>query len=214
MNKRLSKKTFDDSYLSIMFKGILEMNPIFKLALGLCPTLAISTTLTNSFNMSIAVLFVLFLSNVIISMFKLFIPKQIRIPVYIVIISTFVTVVDLIMNAYTPSAHAMLGIYLPLIIVNCIILSRVEIFASKNNVFKSMLDAIGMSVGFGLAICFIGSIREFLSSGALYLFDIKIINLFNPTIMPSFMNLAPGAFLTMGFIIAFINYIKYSLEDN
>ena len=186
-------------------KCVFKQNPIFYILLGLCPTLAVSTRVDNALGMSLGVFFVLVCSNVIISLFKHRIPPQVRIPCFIVIIASFVTIVDLFMHGYAPELHERLGIYLPLIVVNCIILGRAEAFASKKSVFDSFLDAVGMSIGFMLAIVGIALCRETLSSGKIAIFDYTIVPTFtqSPSVM---MTLPPGAFLTIAVIMAMIKY--------
>jgi electron transport complex protein RnfE len=186
-------------------KGIFKHNPIFYLVLGLCPTLAVSTRVDNALGMSVGVLFVLVCSNTTLSLLRHWIPSQVRIPSFIVVIASFVTVVELLMQGYAPDLYARLGIYVPLIVVNCIILGRVEAFASKKPVFDSLLDAIGMGLGFGVAIVSIALCRELLGVGGMTLLGYTII----PTVTHSpvlAMILAPGAFLTVGVILALSNY--------
>jgi len=191
--------------LDELTKGVFKYNPIFYLVLGLCPLLAVSTRVDNALGMSLGVLFVLVGSNVIISIFRHWIPSQVRIPCFIVVIASFVTIVDLFMHGYAPELHERLGIYIPLIVVNCIILGRVEAFASKKSVFDSFLDAVGMSIGFTLGIVAIALCREVLSTGKIAIFGYTIIPTFTPS--PSVMMLLPpGAFLTIGIIMALINY--------
>ncbi|HAH19558.1 MAG: electron transport complex subunit RsxE [Omnitrophica WOR_2 bacterium GWF2_43_52] len=182
-------------------KGITIENPTFGLVLGLCPALAVSTSVYNALGMGAAATFVLVGSNIIISAVRKVIPDQIRIPCYIVIIATFVTIVELLMKAYMPSLDRALGIFVPLIVVNCIVLGRAEAFASKNNVLHSFCDGLGMGVGFTLALCLIASIREVLGSGKFL--GMSIMKGFEPAIM---MVLAPGALLTMGLLIGLVNY--------
>ncbi len=193
--------------LDILTRGILKNNPTFKLILGLCPTLAVTTSLTNSFTMGIATSFVLVLSSIIVSMIKGFVPGKIRIPSYIVVISTLVTVVDMALAASVPDVHERLGIYVPLIVVNCIILGRAEAFASKEKVYRSALDGIGMGVGFILSICLIGIIRELFGTGSIVFFNQIIIDT-GITNMPVVMILGPGAFLTLGLLLALFNYLN------
>ena len=185
-------------------KGLIKENPIFVLALGLCPTLAVTTSLMNALGMGLATTFVLLCSNLLISLLKDLIPSKIRIPCYIVVIASFVTIVDFIMAAYVPEIHQSLGIFIPLIVVNCIILGRAEAFACKNNVSNSLLDAVGMGIGFTLALSLISSIREILGDG-------KILGI---SVMPDSYEpmliaiLAPGAFITLGLLMATINILK------
>lgn len=186
-------------------KGITKENPIFYLALGLCPALAVSNSLKNAFGMGLAATFVLFFSNTIISLIRKTIPDKIRIPCFIVIIATFVTIVELTMKAYFPDLNKALGIFIPLIVVNCIILGRAEAFASRNSVLLSMADGLGMGIGFTLALMVIAGIREFLGNGTL--FGLKVIEGFEPA--ATFV-LAPGALLVVGLIIGGIRWIKSS----
>lgn len=182
-------------------KGISVENPTFGLVLGLCPTLAVSTSVYNALGMGIAAAFVLLGSNIIIAMVRKAIPAQIRIPCFIVIIATFVTIVELLMKAYLPVLDRQLGIFVPLIVVNCIVLGRAEAFASKNNILHSICDALGMGIGFTLALCIIAAIREVLGAGKFL--GVPLVKGFEPAIM---MVLAPGALLTMGLLIGLVNY--------
>jgi len=191
--------------LDELTKGVFKQNPIFYLVLGLCPLLAVSTRVDNALGMGLGVFFVLVGSNVLISLFRHWIPSQVRIPCFIVVIASFVTIVELFMHGYAPELHERLGIYLPLIVVNCIILGRAEAFASKKPVFHSFLDAVGMSIGFTLGIVGIAVCREVLSTGKIAIFGYTIV----PTLTQSpsvMMILPPGAFLTIGVIMALINY--------
>jgi len=185
-------------------RGIFEENPTFKLILGMCPTLAVTTSAINGVGMGIATTVVLLGSNILISLLRKIIPEKIRIPIFIVIIASFVTIVDLCMNAYTPELHKSLGIFIPLIVVNCIILGRAEAYAFKNGVFGSILDALGMGVGFTLSLTSIGIIREILGNGSIFGHSIMGSG-FKPAIM---MVLPPGAFLTLGLMMAIITYIS------
>ncbi len=182
-------------------KGITIENPTFGLVLGLCPTLAVSTSVINAVGMGVAATFVLLGSNIIISSLRKFIPDQIRIPCFIVIIATFVTINELIMKAYFPALNRSLGIFVPLIVVNCIVLGRAEAYACKNRVIDSILDGLGMGVGFTLALMLIAAIREILGAGTI--FGVTLSSNFEPAIM---MILAPGALLTMGILIGIVNY--------
>ena len=184
-------------------KGIYIENPTFALLLGLCPTLAVSNNIRNGLGMGISATFVLLGSNIIISSVRKLIPAKIRIPCYIVVIATFVTIVELFLKAYFPVLDKSLGIYVPLIVVNCIILGRAEAFASKNSVIYSAFDALGMGIGFMFALLIISSIREFFGTGTLLGF--QIIPGFQPAIM---MVLAPGALLTLGLLIGLNNWLK------
>ncbi|MDP3731711.1 MAG: electron transport complex subunit E [Candidatus Omnitrophota bacterium] len=182
-------------------KGITVENPTFALVLGLCPTLAVSTSVTNAIGMGVAATFVLLGSNMIISLVRKLIPNQIRIPCFIVIIATFVTINELVMKAFFPALNVSLGIFVPLIVVNCIVLGRAEAFACKNTLLPSIFDALGMGVGFTLALIIIASIREILGVGKFLGFS--LIKGFEPVAM---MILAPGALLTMGLLIGLVNY--------
>lgn len=194
MEKNKFSKTF--------FAGFVKENPVLALALGLCPTLAVTNSLYNALGMGFAATFVLICSNAVISLVRKIVPDKIRIPIFIVVIATFVTIVDLCMSAFSPELHAQLGIFVPLIVVNCIILGRAEAFASKNNIILSILDGLGMGIGFTLALSLIGTIREVLGNGTLLSGTPFVIQIFSKPAMA--MIFAPGAFITMGFIMAFI----------
>jgi len=185
-------------------KGFLRENPILVLLLGTCPTLAVTSSAVNGLGMGLATTFVLFMSNVFISVVKDFVPDKVRIPAFVVVIASFVTIVDLLMQAYTPALSNQLGIFIPLIVVNCIVLGRAEAFACKNNIFSSFIDGLGMGLGFTLALVTIGSIREMLGAGAI--FGFKFINATADGIL--IFILAPGAFITLGFIIAILKKIN------
>jgi Na+-translocating ferredoxin:NAD+ oxidoreductase subunit E len=182
-------------------KGITIENPTFALVLGLCPTLAVSTSVENALGMGIAATFVLLGSNIIISAVRMVIPDQIRIPCFIVIIATFVTINEMLMKAYFPALNASLGIFVPLIVVNCIVLGRAEAFARKHGILHSIVDALGMGTGFTLALCVIAAIREVLGSGRIL--NVPIARGFEPAAM---FILAPGALLTLGLLIGLVNY--------
>ena len=192
-------------YLSDVIRGIWKENPVLVLLLGTCPTLALTTSASNGVGMGLATTFVLVGSNLVVSIIAGIVPKKIRIPVYIVVIAAFVTVADLLLQAYAPpTLYAALGIFIPLIVVNCIVLGRAEAFASKHNVFRSILDGAGMGLGFTVALTLIGIIREFLCSGSA--FGIKLI----PGWETDFLlpGAAPGAFIIVGVILAFRNYLS------
>lgn len=191
--------------LQDFLRGLWEENPIFVLVLGLCPTLAVTTSIVNGFAMGMATTFVLISSGLVISTVKDYIPKEIRIACYVVIIASFVTVADMFLAAYYPDIHKILGLYVPLIVVNCVILGRMEAFASKNPIRNSLADAAGIGLGFTWALAFIGSIRELLGAGT-----ILGIQVFGASFQPAIVFiLPPGAFLTLGFMLAFFNkYIK------
>ena len=184
-------------------KGITVENPTFGLVLGLCPTLAVSTSVQNAIGMGIAATFVLFGSNIIISSLRKIIPDTIRIPCYIVVIATFVTMVELFMKAYSPALSRSLGIFVPLIVVNCIVLGRAEAFANKNTVITSIADALGMGAGFTIALVIIAGIRESLGAGAVLGFP--LVKNYEPAMI---MVMAPGALLTLGLLIGFMNWRK------
>ncbi|MBP5556234.1 MAG: electron transport complex subunit E [Bacteroidales bacterium] len=189
--------------LKILTNGILKENPTFVLVLGMCPTLGVTTSAFNGLGMGVATMFVLVLSNMLISMLKNFIPDRVRIPAFIVVIATFVSIVDLLIKGYLPSLGDSLGLFIPLIVVNCIVLGRAEAFASKNGVFDSILDGIGMGVGFTLSLTLIGAVREILGSGAI----------FGHAFLPASTNilvfvLAPGAFIVLGLLMALIRHIQ------
>ncbi len=191
-------------------KGIYAQNPVFKQALGLCPTLAVSNSVINGLGMGAAATFVLVFSNIIISLIRKSIPPKIRIPVYIVVIATFVTMIDLAMAGFLPEIHKSLGIFVPLIVVNCIILGRAEAFAGKNNVWLSIWDGLGMGIGFTLALTLLGVIREILGNGSLLGFPVLGTG-FEPVLI---MILPPGAFLTIGFVLAFFNWLEARRQSN
>ncbi len=185
------------------FKGFYKENPVFRLALGLCPALAVSSSVQNAVGMGAAATFVLLCSNVIISIIRKAVPKKIRIPIYIVVIATFVTIVDLVMAGFAPALHKSLGIFVPLIVVNCVILGRAEAFAGKNSVFYSFIDGLGMGIGFTLALSLIGVARELLGDGKLW--GIPVMGAeFEPVLL---FILPPGAFLTLGLFLGLFNWI-------
>lgn len=183
-----------------LLKGIIRENPVLVLLLGMCPTLGVSTSAVNGLGMGLATLFVLVMSNMVIALVKDFIPKKVRIPSFIVIIAAFVTIVDLVMAAYTPGLHEALGLFIPLIVVNCIVLGRAEAFASKNTIASSAIDGLGMGLGFTFALVLLGGIRELL--GNYSVFGFKLIEA-DGIIM---FILAPGAFIVLGFIISFFEW--------
>ena len=185
-------------------KGIVKENPVFVMALGLFPVLAVSSSVENAIGMGAAATFVLVFSNIFISLIKGFIPSKIRIPSYIVVIASFVTIVDMVMEAYVPALHKNLGLFIPLIVVNCIILGRAEAFAGKNNLIKSILDGFGMGLGFTLALIVIATIREILGAGQFLGFNVLPVT-FKPMLVAI---LAPGAFLVMGLLMSLMNLKK------
>jgi len=185
-------------------KGFIKENPILVLLLGCCPTLATTTSAINGMSMGLATTFVLIMSNLSISLLKNFIPDKVRIPCFIVVIASFVTVVQLVMQAYVPDIYETLGLFIPLIVVNCIVLGRAEAFASKNPVWPSILDGAGMGLGFTFALTVLGSIREILGSGSL--FNWRFLPEDAQTIL--IFVLAPGAFIALGYLIALVNRLK------
>lgn len=191
------------SNLKILMNGIITENPTFVLLLGMCPTLGTTSSAMNGMSMGLATMFVLICSNMVISALKNVIPDMVRIPGYIVVIATFVTVVQMCMEAFIPALYTSLGLFIPLIVVNCIVLGRAEAFAAKNGVVASAFDGIGIGLGFTIALTLLGAIRELLGTG----------KLFNLTIMPEQFGslifvLAPGAFIALGFLIAIVNKLR------
>ena len=184
-------------------RGIITENPILVLVLGLCPSLAVSTSVENGFGMGMAATFVLACSNVIISLIRKVIPDKVRIPSFIIVIATFVTIVQLVMKAYLPALNLKLGIFVPLIVVNCIILGRAEAYASKNNVIRSLIDGIVIGLGFTVSLCILSTIREILGSNKLL--GLKFFPGYDP--MTIFI-LAPGGFFTIAFVMAIVRFIS------
>ena len=196
------------SNLKYFTNGLLKENPTFVIVFGTCPTLAITTTAVNGIGMGLATTFVMVFSNLFVCMLKNYIPDKVRIAGYIVIIAGFVTVVDMLMKAYTPSVYAALGIFIPLIVVNCIVLGRAEAFAQKNRIWPSILDGLGMGLGFTLALTLIASVREILGNGSF--FNVKFVSEDAKTILMFL--LPPGAFITYGFLIVIVNRLKKALN--
>ncbi len=192
------------SKLKVLTNGFIKENPVFVLVLGMCPTLAVTTSAVNAIGMGLSTTFVLLMSNVIISLLKPIIPKEVRIPIFIVVIATFVSIVDLVLQAYIPALAESLGIFIPLIVVNCIVLGRAEAFASKNSVFKSFLDGIGMGVGFTFALFVIGAFREVFGGGTFFGLPLPFLKGNEVLILV----LAPGAFIVLGFIIAIVRSLQ------
>ena len=189
--------------LKIFLNGIIKENPTFVLLLGMCPTLGTTTSAINGMSMGLATMFVLICSNVVISLLKKLIPDKVHIPAYIVVIATFVTILQMCMEAYLPALFESLGLFIPLIVVNCIVLGRAEAFAAKNNPWASFLDGAGIGLGFTLALTLLGAIRELLGTG----------KLFGATLYPENYGmlvfvLAPGAFIALGYLIAIINKLR------
>lgn len=189
--------------LKYFTNGLIKENPTFVIVLGTCPTLAVTTAAVNGLGMGAATTFVLVFSNLFIALLKNYIPDKVRIAAFILVIATFVTIVDLVMKAYTPDLYKSLGIFIPLIVVNCIILGRAEAFAQKNKVVPAILDGLGMGLGFTLAITLMASIREILGNGSI--FNMSLVK--DATTILIFI-LPPGAFVTYGFLIAIMNRIK------
>ena len=189
--------------LKVLTNGILKENPTFVLVLGMCPTLATTTSAINGMSMGLATLFVLVCSNVVISLLKNLIPDKVRIPAFIVVIATFVTMVQLVMQAYLPAIYDVLGLFIPLIVVNCIVLGRAEAFAAKNSVGLSALDGIGMGLGFTLALTLLGAIREFLGTGSCF-----GLSIFPDNYGALIFVLAPGAFIALAYLMVIINKLQ------
>lgn len=197
------KKLVTMNYLKILINGIVKENPTFVLLLGMCPTLATTTSAMNGLSMGLATTFVLICSNIVISLIKNLTPDMIRIPVFVVVIASFVTILQMLMQAYVPGIYATLGLYIPLIVVNCIILGRAEAFACGHGPLESLFDGAGMGLGFSIALTLLGAVREFLGAGAV----------FGMVLLPETSNmllfiLPPGAFITLGYLIAIVNRFK------
>ncbi len=191
------------NYLKIITNGIVKENPTFVLLLGMCPTLATTTSATNGMSMGLATMFVLICSNIAISLIKSLTPDKVRIPVFVVVIASFVTLLQMLIKAYLPDIDKSLGLFIPLIVVNCIILGRAESFACKNTPLASLFDGIGIGLGFTLALTLLGAVREIFGGGSI----------FGYVLMPESFNvlmfiLPPGAFITLGFLIAIVNKLK------
>ena len=189
--------------MKIILNGIIKENPVFVLMLSMCPTLGTTSSAINGMGMGLSTMFVLILSNIVISLIKNIVPDKVRIPCYIVVIATFVTILQLCMQAYVPGLYASLGLFIPLIVVNCIVLGRAEAFAAKNNPLDSMFDGLGIGLGFTLALTWLGAVRELLGTGRI--FDIAI---YPENFGSLIFVLAPGAFIVLGFLIAIINQLK------
>ncbi|HNW25123.1 MAG TPA: electron transport complex subunit E [Candidatus Cloacimonas sp.] len=192
------------SFMKELTKGIIKENPTFVIVLGMCPTLATSTSVNNAIGMGLAATFVLICSNIFISLIKNITPDKIRIPVYVIVIAAFVSIVDMSMAAYLPALHKSLGLFIPLIVVNCIIMGRAEAYANKNNVINSIADGIGMGLGFTLSLSVVATIREILGNGTWL--NIRVMpNTYDPMLITL---LAPGAFITLGLLMALMNMLK------
>lgn len=191
------------NYMKILLNGIIKENPTFVLLLGMCPTLATTTSAMNGMSMGLATMFVLICSNMAISLIKNLTPDMVRIPVFVVVIASFVTVLQMCMQAYVPEVYKSLGLYIPLIVVNCIILGRAEAFACKNGPVQSLFDGLGIGLGFTFALILLGAVRELLGAGSI----------FGYVLLPETCNillfvLPPGAFITLGYLIAIVNKLK------
>ncbi len=192
------------NFIKEFSKGLIKENPTFGLLLGMCPTLAVTTAAVNGLGMGLATAAVLTASNLLISIIRNVVPNKIRIPIYVVVIATFVTIVDMVMEAFVPDLHQVLGLFIPLIVVNCIILQRAEAFASQNGILDSIADGLGMGLGFTGALTLLGGIREILGAGSL--FGIKLFGEgFQPMLI---MILTPGGLMTLGLLIALLNYLR------
>ena len=191
----------------IFFKGIIKENPVFVMLLGMCPTLGVTTTAYNGLGMGIATMFVLIMSNIVVSLIKNLIPNKVRIPAFIVVIASFVTIVEMVLEAFIPFLYDQLGIFIPLIVVNCVILGRAEAFASKNNVYHSIIDGLGMGLGFTLALTVLGATREILGSGSI--FNLVLFGENANTIL--LFILPPGAFIALAYLSAIYN--KLTLKN-
>lgn len=189
--------------LRVLINGIIKENPIFVLLLGMCPTLATTSSAINGMSMGLATMFVLICSNAAISLLKNVIPDMVRIPAYIVVIATFVTIIEMLMNAYVPALADSLGIFIPLIVVNCIVLGRAESFASKNGVTSSLFDGMGIGLGFTLALTLLGAVREVLGTGRIF-----SVSIYPESFGSLIFILAPGAFIVLGYLIAIFNKLQ------
>lgn len=189
--------------LKTFTNGILKENPTFVLVLGMCPTLATTTSAINGMSMGLATMFVLVCSNIVISLLKNLIPDKVRIPAFIVVIATFVTIVEMAMKAYLPGIYEVLGLFIPLIVVNCIVLGRAEAFAAKNNVGLSALDGLGMGLGFTLALTLLGTVRELLGAGSVF-----GLRLYDNSYTTLIFVLAPGAFIALAYLLAIVNKLQ------
>ena len=189
--------------MKVLINGIVKENPTFVLLLGMCPTLGTTSSAINGMSMGLATMFVLILSNFIISLIKNLVPDMVRIPSYIVVIASLVTILQMVMQAYVPDIYATLGLFIPLIVVNCFILGRAEAFAAKNNPVASIFDGIGIGIGFTLALTLLGAVRELLGTGAIF-----GVTLWGESYGMLMFVLAPGAFIVLGFLIAIVNKLR------
>ena len=203
MLKIINRKEQTMNNFKVLMNGIVKENPTFVLLLGMCPTLGTTSSAINGMGMGLATMFVLICSNVVISLIKNLVPDMVRIPIFVVVIASFVTLLQMVMQAYVPALYATLGLFIPLIVVNCILLGRAEAFAAKNNPLSSFFDGLGMGLGFTIALTLLGGVREFLGTGKLFII----------AIMPEeygmlIFVLAPGAFIVLGYLIAIVNRLK------
>jgi electron transport complex protein RnfE len=185
-------------------KGIIKDNPVFVMLLGMCPTLGVTSSAFNGLGMGIATLFVLLMSNIVVSLVKSQIPSKVRIPAFIIIIASFVTIVEMVLEAFIPFLYEQLGIFIPLIVVNCLILGRAEAFASKNNLMPSIIDALGMGIGFTIALTILGTVREILGNGSI--FDFRIVSEDASTLI--LFILPPGAFIALAYLSVLFNKVS------
>ena len=185
----------------LIVKGIVKENPTFVLILGMCPTIGVTSSAINGMGMGVATMAVLIMSNIVISLIKNFIPDKVRIPAFIVVIASFVTIIEMLMQAYVPALYAALGVFIPLIVVNCIILGRAEAFASKNSALASALDGVGIGLGFTVSLTVIGAVREILGGGSIFGVE------FAADVMPLGFILAPGGFIVLGYLMVLFNKI-------
>lgn len=188
----------------IICNGIVKQNPTFVLILGMCPTLGTTSSAINGMSMGLATMFVLMCSNMSIAALRTLVPEKVRIPAYIIIIASFVTVMQMMIQAYLPALNESLGIFIPLIVVNCILLGRAEVFASKNSIFHSLCDGIGIGLGFAMALTLLGSLRELLGAGTVF-----GVGIYDGSYASLVFVLAPGAFIVLGFLIAIFNFVQY-----
>lgn len=198
-----------NKYIERLYNGIIKENPTFVLMLGMCPTLAVTTSAVNGLGMGLSTTLVLVFSNLLISAFRKVIPDGVRMPAFIVIVASLVTVVEFLMKAYTPDLATQLGVYIPLIVVNCIILGRAESYASKNSVLPSVFDGIGMGLGFTFGLTCIGIIREILGAGQIFGVQVLSLEWFTPI---TIFVMAPGAFLVLAFLVAVMNIVREKME--
>ncbi|RNC64080.1 RnfABCDGE type electron transport complex subunit E [Proteiniphilum sp. X52] len=198
-----------NNHLKVLLNGIIKENPIFVLLLGMCPTLATTSSAINGMSMGLATLFVLTCSNAVISMLKNLIPDMVRIPAYIVVIATFVTIIEMMMKAYVPALADSLGIFIPLIVVNCVVLGRAESFASRNGVAPSIFDGLGIGLGFTFALTLLGAVRELLGTGKIF-----SLNIYPEQFGSLIFVLAPGAFIALGYLIALFNKLQKKESTN